>query len=186
MTKFRIKHQDTANNCEKTHTEHAAVANGCIVILELLQDDQKIIEEGLERLSREGGEKKCMHDLIEKEFRMGKWEPSDTHDCSELCEDKSHKAEDEKCKCGCIGHDGPCCIASPQPPQGKEKWVDDIDALLVYMVSVALSKEKADSLKVKTERAEEFNKAGIRIKFFIRELLEKTREEALRESGWLL
>src|SRR3989338_401765 len=99
MTKFRIKHQDTANNCEKTHTEHAAVANGCIVILELLQDDQKIIEEGLERLSREGGEKKCMHDLIEKEFRMGKWEPSDTHDCSELCEDKSHKPEDEKCKC---------------------------------------------------------------------------------------
>ena len=162
MTKFRIKHHmNVTTRRILSFTKRRQV--GTQTYLKGLKKRVKIIEEGLERLSREGGEKKCMHDLIEKEFRMGKWEPSDTHDCSELCEDKSHKPEDEKCKCGCPKHDGICCTSLPQPPQWEEEWQRDFVKFFWDGGNLQVSK-------------------GIQLRDlldFIRTLLKKTREEVV-------
>src|SRR3990167_1643313 len=163
MTKFRIKHHmNVTTRRILSFTKRRQV--GTQTYLKGLKKRVKIIEEGLERLSREGGDKKCMHDLIEKEFRMGKWEPSDTHDCSEPCEDKSHEPEDEKCKCGCPKHDGICCTSLPQPPQDWEKAFEEIWE----------QNKRTDSEDVWTLHE---------AKNFISELLEKTREEERENVG---
>ena len=63
MTKYRIIHH--ALECEPELSEHYFIS-GCLISLEPLQDDQKIIEEGLERLSPKPEDEKCKHKWLDE------------------------------------------------------------------------------------------------------------------------
>ena len=63
MTKYRIIHH--ALECEPELSEHYFIS-GCLISLEPLQDDQKIIEEGLERLSKKPEDEKCKHKWLDE------------------------------------------------------------------------------------------------------------------------
>ena|SRR3990167_4008834 len=98
-------------------------------------------------------------------------EPSDTHDCSELCEDKSHKPEKKKCLCACHRNKEYCGDCSeihqnlysqtlkdkPQPPQDWGKLKDALEFHEHYYVGNC--------------------KRCVHCEKNVRTLLEKTREE---------